>query len=143
MTCAAPRRTDGRGTRNSPTLDLRGGGGSSPEVAPTVPTVPAPIDHASVHFESELLMDLSGLVNRWASHDFRQLHAGRLATAREYYSYEVLYALAWHGPSRPSFIAEHVGPAGQTSAGSSTTSASPASWPAPPTPPTRAPHSFD
>lgn len=64
---------------------------------------------SSIPFESDLLMHLSGLVNRWASHDFRQLHAGRLTTNRDYYANEVLYVLAWHGPSRPSFIAEQVG----------------------------------
>lgn len=66
-------------------------------------------ERGRVGFDSEILVHLSALVNRWNSHRFRTLHAGQLSSGRDYYANEVLYALGWHGPSRPSFLAEQVG----------------------------------
>jgi len=77
-----------------------------------VVTNPTASTHASSQGDEtvrELRVHLAALINRWNSHRFRSLHAGRLTSGREYYANEVLYALGWHGPSRPSFLAEQLG----------------------------------
>jgi DNA-binding MarR family transcriptional regulator len=59
-------------------------------------------------FESDLLTNLSDLVNRWTSHQFQAAHAQRLAGDLDVTSNNVLYLLGVRGPSRPSDLAEQL-----------------------------------
>jgi DNA-binding MarR family transcriptional regulator len=58
---------------------------------------------------SELLEQLSVLVNRWSSHDFRLAHASRLHNERDFTANKLLYLLGAGGPMRPSELATVLG----------------------------------
>jgi DNA-binding MarR family transcriptional regulator len=60
-------------------------------------------------FGSPLLEQLSLLVNRWSSHQFRLAHASRLRNERDFTANQVLYLLGSTGPMRPSELATELG----------------------------------
>lgn len=60
-------------------------------------------------FPSELLEQLSVLVNRWSSHHFQLAHASRLRNERDFTANKMLYLLGSTGPLRPSELATELG----------------------------------
>jgi DNA-binding MarR family transcriptional regulator len=75
-------------------------------VIPSTPSASS-AGHGSL-FESDLLSNLSDLINRWNSYHFQAAHSTRLNNELDFAANRVLYILGTAGAVRPSVLADQL-----------------------------------